>query len=254
MTRLYWLLLIVVATGVVGCDKLQKGGTDTTIPAKGLDPNKEPDFKVSADDYYAEFKKDLNATKAKYADKVVEITGVLEGYGKNFGGEVQVLLAVKGQPLGVICFTKDKNPWNSAEPGQTVTMRGSFPPIAITGSPVLVECQIISATGPKAVTIKAEDLGKEFDADPKATQEKYSNKKVFITGIVETKKEMDKSIRVIFKTTSKVKVVASFMPSDKADGDKVPKGQQARIYGEFSTLYADDGEVAIGGCLYAPEK
>ncbi len=254
MKRFYWLLFVAVATGVVGCDKLQKVGPDTTIPAKGLDPNKEPDFKLSADEYHAEFKKDLPAAKAKYTDKLLEITGVVEGYSKNLGGEVQVLVAVKGQNLGLICFSKDQSPWNFAEPGQTVTLRGRFPIFAFASTPSLIECHIMSATGPKAIALDAEALGKEYDANPEATEEKYRNKRLFIKGMVETKKVEDKSVRVIFKTSSKIKVAASFMPSDKADGDKVPKGQIARIYGEFSPIYSDDGEIAIGGCLYTPEK
>jgi len=238
--------LMVVAV-VVGCDK-NKGSTGaTTGPKGGPDPNKAADVSLTADEFAKEYKADSKGTAAKYKRKVIELSGTVDSFGKNFGGEVQLILGVKGEIVGVICFTADKKPWNQAAPGQTVKIKGTFPEVAI--SPALVNCVVVEASGPKETVLTAEDLGKAYDADPAAVKAKYKNKSLVLSGTVADKK--DEGLRVYFKTSSKVKVLASFTPSDKKDAEAIKPGQPARVVGQFSELYGGDGEVAIGQCLNA---
>jgi hypothetical protein len=252
--RTTWLSCGVVILALVGC---HGGDTGKPIPTTGTsspggpDMSKAPDVTMTAADYAAEFKKDKKAAAEKYNGKIIQLTGTVDHFAKNITGDVEMLLAVKGDFVGVICFTTDKQPWNHATPGQSVQVKGAFP--EITFSPALVHCVIVEASGTKAPTLTAEALGKEYDADAKAVEEKYKDKWLFLTGTVADKQEKDKAVRVFFKTDSKVKVVASFTPTDKADADQIKVGDKVRVIGHFSELYAEKGEVAVGQCLNAGE-
>src|SRR5262249_21607086 len=141
--------------------------------------------------------------------------------------------------VGVMCFTTDKQPWLKATPGQTVKVKGKWPPFVV--SPALVECAITDVTGPGAPTLTADELGKEYGDNKDATTKKYDNKYLFLTGeIAKVSFNEAKAASVLFKTSGKTKVSANFTAFDKEENERLKEGQKIKVLGQYVFNFAPD--------------
>src|SRR5262249_47468777 len=91
----------------------------------------EPAFEVNADEFYKEYQADKNAAAEKYKGKVIELSGAVDGVGRNISGDSYVTLKVEKQLIGVTCVTVDEQPWARVVPGQKVKIKGKWPEFSV---------------------------------------------------------------------------------------------------------------------------
>ncbi len=230
--------LFTLATILAGC---------SSSPNNAGKPLGEAEFKVSAPDFVAEFKKDSKAAHAKYKGKTVEVTGLLKSVGTNAGGDPVILLA--GEPMNALSFafttgiTTERYPGKLAVPGQTVTIKGRAHPEY--PGPNLLDVEIIKVEGDKPPTFTADSLAAEFAKDHDAAAKKYENKWVKLSGeIVKVDLNEAKAGSVLLKTKTKTpRVTASFVADERNTAFK--PGQKIEVIGEINALTTSDKE-AVG--------
>jgi tRNA_anti-like len=116
------LLIIAVALGAIG---LLIG----LYMFNKKDPNLskvKPDYVIEVTSLVNEFSQDENAASAKYVDKVLEVTGPVQGIEPTSDSTMNVTLSAENQMAGVICSfksTADPSSQNIKE-GEIITIRG----------------------------------------------------------------------------------------------------------------------------------
>jgi hypothetical protein len=136
-----------IAFGTVGASigaTVTAGGpaTDSKDKADKADKAK-PDFTLTAEEYLIAFKKDVNAAADKYVGKVIDVSGQVQ----RVSLPDEIYLKVEKDPVGLLCNTKEKGPWEGVAPGSKVKIRGKLPKGEAVGC--LHQCVIIEATESK---------------------------------------------------------------------------------------------------------
>jgi tRNA_anti-like len=215
----------------------------------GEEPEKDlgkPDFSLTAKDFYQEFKADKESAAAKYAGKVVELKGLMDDVGRNATGSYVTLEVPVGTLNYVQCFTSSKRPWNKATPGQTVTVRGIYPPMRSLA--FLFDCQIVAATGGGASRFSAAELVREFETDPEA--EKFDIRRfVVVRGEVVRldKRELGRT-EVQLKASARTHVVCTFAHWEGSDLKDVKPGQEMEALGRYVSHEKDENFVGVNAC------
>jgi hypothetical protein len=251
MNRSTFSVVALIGAGLlcVGC-----GGSSSSGPAKDAAPSADKDgkpklgkadFTLTSKDFAEEFKKDKTAAHAKYKGKIVEVTGKVESVGRNASDEP--ILTLEGPPKSfdwTQCLTRDRYPWKTAAPGQTVTVKGKghdFFPGAI-----LLDCEIVEVKGDKPPALTADELAKEYAADPKAAAKKYEEKWIALSGEVE---KVNANDTVDLKTQAKgPRVRANFGAAEAKQLKGVKPGQKIQVLGNFGLQGAAD-EVSLSTCI-----
>lgn len=251
-TCLYRLLVLAVSIawlslGTIGC-----GGTKSEDGKSGEpDLSKmKPDYTLSSVEFSAEYKRDNKAARAKYKGKMIELTGKVVGVGRNAGKEEFLTLeATKGSFLQVICFTRINDAWLKASPGQTVKLRGYWPPIVVTAA--LVKCQILEVKGERCPRLTVEQLAKELDADSSATAEKYKKfSHLILDGEVASKKVNKVGAAEVFlKHGGKCKISCIFTAFEKDLTKPLKAGQKITVIGQFSSYSVDESSLTLQFCF-----
>lgn len=215
--------------------------------------SKEPHFKVTAADFLAEYKKNSQATKEKYAKKIVELTGEVTNMGTNFSNDPYLTLKVEGDFVGVMCITRTATPWASVLPGQTVTIKGEWPEFAFAAA--LVNCSVMKTGPAKHFELTAEALAKEVAADTDdQTNKKYKDKYIVLSG-----KVIDKTFNsagagtLTLETSGKPAVKCSFTAFDKSGVKAIKVGDTIRVAGQYTFNFGKD-DVTIYFCQRMPAK
>lgn len=162
---------------LLGCVRQVENLPDPPAPAA-----RETDFVVSPDVFAKEAHTDPAAFRAKYHNKVVEVTGTvcflrlydgagfLHGYKEN-----------EKDPLGkLVCFApleQHRDQLWALSQGQEVTVRGTQ---TDAGYPVLDRCEFVKVKPSTAIPVTVASLTAEFNADSRAAQKKYFNKSVVV--------------------------------------------------------------------------
>jgi hypothetical protein len=206
-----------------------------------------PTFSLTAGQLSAEYKKDRNGAGEQYNNKVIELTGVVERFGRDISGGVHVYLRAGEKLENVNCITVDDEPWSRVLPGQTIKVKGKGTEFAI--APSLIDCVFVE-TGPYQPTVlTAEQLAKEFAADPEAVNKKYENKYLILTGeIVSREYNSVGASSVVLKTAGKLKVGCSFTAFEKDLTKPLKVGQKIKVIGRYAHSYSKD-EVNLYFCL-----
>jgi Leucine-rich repeat (LRR) protein len=201
-------------------------------PAEDL-AKAEPDFKLSVDQFYKEYEAGRNTAAEKYKNKVIELTGEVDGMGRNISGDAYVSIKLEKQLIGVMCFTAQAEPWAKVAKGQKVKLKGKWPEFAVTAA--LVNCSFTETGDYQAVALSAPELAKQYEADKVATTKKYDKRQLVITGVVEDR-EFNSVGAATFtlKGTDKVKVKCSFTAFEKDAAKKIKIGQTVKLIGEFA--------------------
>lgn len=239
--------ITVLSCGTIGCG--DKNSDDGQSDEPDLSTMK-PDYSLSSVEFSAEYKSDNKAARAKYKGKMIELTGKVVGVGRNAGKEEFLTLeATKGSFLQVICFTRINDAWLKASPGQTVKLRGYWPPIVVTAA--LVKCQILEVQGESCPRLSAEQLAKEFDADSSATAEKYKKFSHLILDGEVASKEVNKvgAAEVFLKHGGKCRISCIFTAFEKDLTQPLEAGQQITVIGEFSSFSANESSLTLYSCL-----
>ncbi len=219
----------------------KKGGEDK----KGV-ADAKLDFSLTSKQFAEECDRDKAAAKAKYTGKVIELSGLMTGIGRNiFEDAFLILEGGKKSLFGVHCFMAEDQPWLKATPGQTVKVKGTASDF---GPPQLVACVITDVSGPRAPTLTAEELAREYAAGQDATHKKYEEKHLFLSGEI-AKVSINKAevALVTFKTTGQPQVVAKFSPVAKKQTKDLTAGQKIKVLGQYTLRDAPD-EVGLSEC------
>jgi hypothetical protein len=212
--RKNWLLVATVvfvcAVARAGCgkkDDAPNAGDDPEpappgqiskqpTPAVSEDLTKEkPEATYTIEAFIEEMRKDSHFPVSsfpvsKHAGKVIEVRGVVTGYG--FGPHAGAFMLKTG-PHPVLDRPEKVDldrPWTKALPTQTVTLRARVATSNAVQDPY--HWQFIKTEGPLLPTITAEELVKERETDASAFDEKYKHAWVMLNGTIsETKTDKD---------------------------------------------------------------
>jgi Leucine-rich repeat (LRR) protein len=206
-----------------------------------------PSFSLSAEKFSEEYKENRNAAEEKYKGKVVELTGVVKSMGRNIADDSYISLEAGKVLFGVMCVTADAEPWAKVAPGQKVKLKGKWPEFSVGAA--LIYCVFLDTGKYEATALSAEQLAKEYVADPEATTKKYKDKYLVISGEV-----MDRDFNsagaasITLKVDSKVRVKCHFTAFESKQTRSLKVGQRVKAIGQY-TLNFDKDEVGLYFCL-----
>lgn len=215
-------------------------------------PKLKPEFTLTAKALVEEFLNDNDGAKARYKEKVLEITGVVKAVGIDKSNAPYFDLEGLPRAFGTVhCVTTDKTPWKTAMPGQTVTLRGRVPAFATLAR--LADCQVESVKGAPPATITASKLAVEYRTNPMATNKKYEGKWLIVLGEVTAVSTLDvgeeaKGTLLTLKTDDKgPKVVSRFIGNDDKMTAGTEAGAKMKILGSYGPATRD--EISISSCV-----
>jgi hypothetical protein len=257
--------LAFALVALVGCGK---GKTETspapaaTQPPEGKTPRPtkgsektasanpihgEPNFEMTAQQYFDIFQKDREAAGQKFDDELVTLKGVVGSFGVD--EEVDhVNLQVGDNVTAIKCHTRERAPWAKVFPGQTIRIRGrQMHPF----EPHLVKCTIVEV-GPESPTVvSAQELAKEFAADRDKLHKKYAGKYLWVEGEVIEKQGGD----VFLKGSGKLKVHCEPPFENQDILDVFVVGKKVKLLGKYNPREFLDEAPRLTGCLpISPRK
>lgn len=233
------LLALLVACNVWGCgDKpIEPAPSNNPGPAiPFIPPTRKPgdlkaeraDVTLTAAAMHKEWDESSAKFLEKYQNKILDITGPVLFYDLNVDGDVYLIVGSSNYKLKC----EDKNALAHVAPEQTVTLRGFCEP----GIGIL-KWTVMGATGPKPATYTAEQLVKDFTADPDGMQVKLKGKSksvfgdpLIVTGKVEAVKD---SFVFLYNPDAKVTVKCN-MAFDPVM-QSIAAGQKVRILGHYDS-------------------
>jgi tRNA_anti-like len=157
-----------------------------------------------------------------------------------------VSLEAGGDLIGVTCFAANPEPWSQVVPGQKVKLKGRWPP---DGGGTLVDCVFVEVGEGGAISLSAENLAREYAADPEATTKKYDKKYLRISGEIADKEFNSAGAASVFlKGSGKVRVLCSFTAFENDLSKPLKAGQQVKLVGQYTLNFSKD-EVGLYFCL-----
>ncbi len=272
-------LLVVVASLAAGCGQQET----TTAPATtrqmiavapghtteaSAAPGK-PDVALSADDLVKEMEKDLAAAEKKYRDKVLGVTGVVEGFrwlgprdSRQLGPKEKaadppvrsiLMLAAGDHVVGLQCITVDAEPWASVSRGQRVKVLGKWHEPGSSEFPALANCVIIDKGAFTTPTFTAAALVRAYAADRDGFATKYDNQDLIVSGEIESRAVLAFGPTMIkLKTDEPVDCICLTYRSNWAITDVLAAplpGKQVKFLGRCSQRNLKDTSITIDSCL-----
>ena len=221
------------------------------VPPKPLTPTEKP-IELTSVKYGQEYKEDADVTTKKYEKKFLILTGRVTKVGRSPGGEPLLELeGAKDAFLGVQCSTRDKKPWLSALPGQTVKVQGVGPQVA--GAASLDQCDVLQVSASPPPTFEADALAKEYGmGGAKAAMKKYGGKPLIVEGeVASVEAKEDEPVLVLLKAAPGPRPYLRFA-TDSAEGKRaagLKAGQKVKGVGTFSTDALPQASVGISDVL-----
>ncbi len=229
--------------------KADKDAKDVNAPkADGSKDQKAPlakaDFVLTSEQLAKEYFADGDAAKAKYSDKLVEVTGAvwmvrpngevyLSGL-KNEEGEDHF----KGAVVGIMS-AQDQYVSGHLSIGQKIKITGKYG-VPLLGA-TLQECALEQLEPSKLLKVSAENLAKEFEADYLGAFGKYQKAgELLISGPFD---EVAKYVAKL-KGTAITKISFIVVSEDKADIERLKKGTAVEVR-TGGGPYLKDGDVVL---------
>jgi hypothetical protein len=195
-----------------------------------------PTITVTSEEFYKEYKTDKEATKKKYQDASIIISGTIVQVGADATDRGMISLNAEAQKAypWVTCLAPGEfEPWARYSPGQTIKLRGQYP----TGDvsvPVVIRCTVVEAGPNPAITMTAAKFADELGAGPKAVTEKYEGKYFYVTGEVDAvEKGMNGGATVYLKGNGKDRVPLAFAPVGGTKYEKYKVGSMVKVFAKF---------------------
>jgi hypothetical protein len=224
---------------------------------KPVDVSKPVDLQVAPAVWVADWEK-ADAARAKYAGKIIEISGeVADVSADPYGSVGYVYLKTDAKGKTATCCTADTYPWAKVSPGSKVKVRGTWTPdYSRNGN--LSQCVIVEAGPNPALTVSAEQLGKECTADRSAAVAKYNEKYAFVEGEV-TKVGKSDYCDVLATLKCDVPLTACMgagnSSSEKERMKALKAGDKLKVYCRISLFeknISPDGSVSLNTSLLLP--
>jgi hypothetical protein len=162
--------------------------SSTEMPTAPLPPPKHgpPEFELTAEKLFAEFKPNPKAAGDKYDKKILQVTGEVQAVNRDGIKPVVIRFLLKGGSGGadiVHCQVAGEECLELAGPGQTITLRGVGHKVALD-IPYILQCDIIKVTGPAPARFTTKELAARATKDPLKFKKEFENKHFFVTGTV----------------------------------------------------------------------
>ena len=222
-------------------------GDDAKTDPKSKDKLPAADFKLAAGEYAKELRKDSNAAKAKYKDKIVELSGSVTHAAQGFEGKGSYLSIETPDPnvrVGnpdVMCTSNDPQFFSQFGKGQTIRIKGKANFLGI-----LDACEVVEKGKDTRILVDSETLAKDFTADSEKALEKYEKKTLIVSGKISAIKPYP-GLKVKYaELAGDGKTVIECRYSDANLVEKFKIGQEIKVYGQIAT--SDKGMVNIAPC------
>jgi hypothetical protein len=145
---------------------------------------------VSAEELAKEWKTDKAATLAKYKDKRLEVSGIVQVATNDTSVNLPMVQLTnngvdKTGRVSVSCLFLNKDAQQVADlcEGQTVKVRGQLFD-AESAEAMLLNCELVESGPNPAITTSAQELAKEYQADKEKMVKKYDSRWVILEGFV----------------------------------------------------------------------
>jgi hypothetical protein len=256
---LAWSLVVFGCLAAAACNNSPPQGAppdaDKSQPRKVFDEPKGPsqeemkkrpvDYTGTAEGLFAEFKKDKEAALKKYRGKTVEVEGVV-GMTLGLDEGIICLEADKADVFGFRCFVADKEPWAIVTPGQKLKVKGIWPEAA--DAPAIRLCVITEAGPNPVVVISAEQLAKDYLADPDGARKKYSDKYMILNGVIAKKEANDLgAVTLTLKCADKVHIECNFAAYN-GPATATKEGQEVKLFSRCFISELKKGDIGFDSC------
>jgi hypothetical protein len=213
------------------------------------------DLVVTPAQWRADFKKDAKTARAKYAGKVVEMTGTIDSVRPEpFGAPYSYIsFEVAGDFEGVRCVLSDPRPWLKVSPGSRVKVRGKSSDV-VSGD--LKPCEIVEVMSNPGVTVTAPELARQFAADRKGAQKKFDDKWANLKGDVVARSKSKFCVAVLtLKGAGDVTVNCCFGEAGKRGTEKIKVGAKVAVFGRLSVgPGAREKSIWLNSCFLTEAK
>lgn len=272
--------LMFVALGCGEPSTTSSSVRDTRVPAPQTgDPPQQPsastapqrplppaDASFSAYELVRHFKEDKDALKKKYERKILDVSGVVDIVKKGEFGPAYLTFQQSGKtfdenPTGslsdrVYVALTDPEPWARYCPRQEVTVRGTG---HFDYEPALVDSVVVKAGPCPAIVLSADELTREYAADPKAALGKYIKHFFRISGVVEGTEEnaQTKFVRLFLKGKDKCKVACGFniYSFQRVQALSSKPGDNVTVYGQlFLSDLSESDKIELSECYLITGK
>lgn len=253
-----WLFLLASVALTTGCKKTEpkpepnpKVEPNPVTPATPL-PKAQPkspgapDLKLTVE----ELTKQAGGNPDKFAGKVIEVSGEVEGFAFYPNGSVQLQLAAVSPPnapkgkvisFPVLCVMADAEPWAVLLPGQRTKITGTFA-AEFDGLQVSLTGARITAPGdPAVLTPSPGEMLKAAAANRAEAEAKYVNKWMRVSGEVTELRPDVLGTRVVMKVDG---ATVEFVPLDRFAG-AYKVGAKATAVGQVSLLDPNSVRLSI---------
>jgi len=219
------------------------------VPAPAAD-DKDEALKLTPQQLDMAVRKSAKKANDLYKGKTIELTGKVIRVNRHFSGKPVVELMAANEFSGVQCFTKDKNPWATFAPGQTVKVTGKFPDFPVVAQ--LEECAVEAVTKSTLREATADELAREAAADPAG--KKLAKATLKVTGTVASSEFNAKTnfTTVVLKGAGKTDVECQLIPAEKDAGAALKPGQKATVVGQFGGTF--ENKVHLTGAVVVTEE
>jgi hypothetical protein len=204
-----------------------------------------PDISLTADEFFKLFSADVDSAFDKYGGKVIEITGVVETYGRNIMDTPYIAIQVTGEPLNGVCGTLDPEPWACVAPGQTVRIKCKWVEKLSRQGILFV---ITETDVNQRVVVNPKQLAQEFTADAKRAEMKYVHKHLIIGGVIRRIDfDVPGAASVFFEGDDKFQIECNVSWNDKGSAREMKVGQRIKLVGEGATV--QKGRIFVRECF-----
>lgn len=221
------------------------------LPVATFAADPKPDFTLTVEAFAKEAKANGKAFRAKYKNKVVELSGAVwnprvpQGDVMLTGTDAKVAEIDKIVSVSPPKFKLEQRHRALAR-GQKVTVRGKQ---ADAAYPALIDCEFVTVGPSTAIPVTVPGLAAEFTADAAMADKKYEGRSVVLRAkVLAAKAEKDKVRWTLTapdgKGDAKIEVLA-----DPLFGDPLKKLQQVKagdvivLIGDVSSLYGTPCEL-----------
>jgi hypothetical protein len=252
--------MVLSAALAVGCEV--KPATGPSVPASpstpAAAPSAEPAFTVKAEDLAREYETNAEAADARYKGKWGVVAGLFDDAQLFPGGQLNVsvqgfvLDPKKNFGLGHILrcsfVAASLGKAGDLTKGQKLEFKGKCEGERGGTYVDFSDCEVLKIGPDPALPVTAAQLTRDYVADEKAADAKYTDKYLLLEGIVVELKEKGSVLHVILeghdeKSPTPVRVAAAYPADRKDEFVRLKKGDKIKIKGKCGGRFL--GEVLV---------
>jgi hypothetical protein len=206
------------------------------------------DVSLSADEFFIAYERDLDRAFRDYGGKVIELTGVVDLFGRSIYGGVFIKMDVSDHLLSGNLGSAYPEPWAIVARGQTIRVRGRWSQkLSRQG----IQFVVVETDTRKRIPVTVDEVVRAFTQDPRAASDHYRGKYVSLSGTI-ADLDFDDSdvganqVKVVLKGDGKLKLNCCFDADERERLRGVAIGQTIRLVGDNPFVW--EGRLLLPGC------